>query len=108
MRQDEEVHAGGSCSRAEDGDPLRVSAEVPDVLVEPAQSLNLVQQAVVPFSRLISSTEETWMFQNQSERWRVQDDGRRDAGEVRRKMKNRDGTDNRKTRTLVKSIFYKW
>lgn len=61
MRQDEEVDAGSSCSGAKDGDPLRVSAEVTDVLIEPTQSLNLVQQAIVPLGRLVSSTEEAYM-----------------------------------------------
>lgn len=97
MRQDEEVHAGGSCSGAKDGDPLRVSAEVSDVLVEPTQSLNLVQQAVVPLSRLISGAEETWVVQNQNERRSIQDKGRRDAGEEDEEQR-RDKQDNRKTR----------
>lgn len=34
--EDEEVDAGGPGPRAEDGDPLGISAEVADVLVEPA------------------------------------------------------------------------
>lgn len=60
VREDEEVDAGGPGPGAEDGDPLRVSAEVADVLVEPAQRLNLVQEAVVPFRGLITSAEEAW------------------------------------------------
>lgn len=58
--EDEEVDAGGPGSRAEDGDPLWISAEVADVLVEPAQRLDLVQQAVVSFGGLIAGAEETW------------------------------------------------
>lgn len=59
MRQDEQVDAGRSGARAEDGDPLVVAPEVADVFVEPAQSLDLIQQAVVPFSRLIAGAQET-------------------------------------------------
>jgi len=44
---------------------------VADVLVEPAQGLNLVQQAIVPLRGLISGTEETCLLK----RW--MDDGRR-------------------------------
>lgn len=58
VREDEEVDTGGPSSRAEDGDPLRVSAKVAYVLVEPTQSLDLVQQAIVPLSRLISGAQE--------------------------------------------------
>lgn len=58
VRQDQEVDAGSAGSGAKDGDPLRVSSEVADVLVEPAKGLDLVQQAVVPLSGLIPRTEE--------------------------------------------------
>lgn len=60
VREDEEVDAGSPGPGAKDGDPLRVSTEVADVLVEPAQCLDLVQEAIVPFSRLITSAEEAW------------------------------------------------
>lgn len=62
VREDEEVDAGRPSSGAEDGDPLWVSAEVANVLIEPTQGLNLVQQAVVPLSGLITGTEEAWVF----------------------------------------------
>lgn len=58
VREDEEVDAGGPGPGAEDGDPLRISAEVANVLIEPAQCLDLVQQAVVPFGGLIARAEE--------------------------------------------------
>lgn len=58
MGEDEEVDTGGPGPRAEDGDPLGIPAEVADVLVEPAQCLDLVQQAVVPFGGLIAGAEE--------------------------------------------------
>lgn len=60
--EDEKIDAGSPRSGAKDGDPLWVSAEVADVLVEPTQGLNLVQQAIVPLSGLIASTEEAWAF----------------------------------------------
>lgn len=59
MGQDEQVDAGCSGARAEDGDPLVVASKMADVFVEPAQSLDLIQQAVVPFSRLIACAQET-------------------------------------------------
>lgn len=33
-----------------------------DVLVEPAQGLNLVKQPIVPLSGLITGTEEAWVI----------------------------------------------
>lgn len=60
VREDEEVDAGGPGSGAKDGDPLGISAKVANVLVEPAQGLDLVQEAIVPLCRLITGTEETW------------------------------------------------
>lgn len=56
--EDEEVDAGRPSSGAEDRDPLWVSAKVTDVLIEPTQGLDLVQEAVVPLSGLIPSAEE--------------------------------------------------
>lgn len=58
VREDQEVDTGRPRSRAEDGDPLWVAAEVADVLVEPPQRLDLVQQAVVPLGRLVAGTQE--------------------------------------------------
>lgn len=65
VREDEEVDAGGPGPRAEDGDPLGVSAKVADVLVEPAQGLDLVQEAVVPLCRLIAGAQEAWTRETQ-------------------------------------------
>lgn len=59
MGQDEQVDAGRSSARAENGDPLVVASKMADVFVEPAQSLDLIQQAVVPFSCLIAGAQET-------------------------------------------------
>ena len=58
VRQDEQVDAGASGPGAEDGDAFGVAAEVSDVLVEPAQGLDLVQQPVVPLGRLVPSAQE--------------------------------------------------
>lgn len=51
--KDEEVHTGGPGSRAKDCDSLRVATKVANVFIEPTQSLDLVQQAIVPLSRLV-------------------------------------------------------
>lgn len=67
VREDEEVDAGGPGPGAEDGDPLGVSAKVADVLVEPAQGLDLVQEAVVSLCRLITGAEETCTRRRQEE-----------------------------------------
>lgn len=43
VRKDEKVDAGGPSSRAKDGYPLWISTKVADILIEPAQGLDLVQ-----------------------------------------------------------------
>ena len=58
--QDEEADAGGAGPGPKDGDALWVAPKVPHVLVEPPQRLDLVQQAVVAFGRLVPSAQETW------------------------------------------------
>lgn len=84
MREDEEVDTRGPSSRAEDGDPLWVSAKVAYVLVEPTQSLNLVQQAIVPLSRLISGAQEALCVGHK-------DGGRRKVKECFQKRRGEDG-----------------
>lgn len=59
MGQDEKVDARGSGPGSKYGDSLWVSSKVADVLIEPAQSLNLVQQPIIPLSELISSAQKT-------------------------------------------------
>ena len=54
MRQGQEADAGGARTRAEDGDSLGVPTEGPDVLLDPAQGLDLIQEPVVAFGRLIA------------------------------------------------------
>lgn len=56
--EDEEVHTGGAGSRAKDGDSLRVSSKVANVFIEPAQGLDLVQQAIVPLRRLVPCAQK--------------------------------------------------
>ena len=58
MRQGQEADAGGSRARAEDGDSLGVPTEGPDVLLDPAQGLDLVQEPVVAFGRLIAGAQK--------------------------------------------------
>ena len=56
--QGEKADARGPGPGAEHGDPVRVSTEGGDVLLDPAQGLDLVQQAVVPLGRLVSRAQE--------------------------------------------------
>lgn len=94
VREDEEVDAGGPSSRAEDGNPLRVSAKVAYVLVEPTQSLDLVQQAIVPLSRLISGAQEALCVGHK-------DGGRRKVRECFQKSTGRMEWDEERTRQDV-------
>lgn len=48
VREDEEVDAGRPGAGAEDGDALGVAPKMADVLIEPTQGLDLVQQTIVP------------------------------------------------------------
>lgn len=56
--KDEKVHTGGTGSWAKDGDSLWVSPKVANVFIEPAQGLDLVQQAIVPLSRLVPCAQK--------------------------------------------------
>ena len=58
--QGEKADARGPGPGAEHGDPVRVSTEGGDVLLDPAQGLDLVQQAVVPLGRLVPGAQEPW------------------------------------------------
>ena len=58
MRQGQEADTGGARARAEDGDSLGVPTEGPDVLLDPAQGLDLVQEPVVAFGRLIAGAQK--------------------------------------------------
>lgn len=54
----EQADAGSSNPRTEHSDAVGVSSEEADVLADPPQSLDLVQEPVVPFSSLVARTEE--------------------------------------------------
>lgn len=58
--QGEQAHAGGTDARAEHGDALRIAPEVADVLADPAQGLDLVQQAIVALGGLVTCAQEAW------------------------------------------------
>lgn len=58
MGEEEKVHTGGTSSRTKDGDSLWVSSKLADVFIEPAQGLDLVQQAIVSLSGLVPCAEE--------------------------------------------------
>ena len=60
MGEGEQADAGSSDPRTEHGDAVGVSSEEADVLADPPQRLDLVQEPVVPFSSLVTSTEEAW------------------------------------------------
>lgn len=57
--EDQEVDTGCACPRPKDGDALGVAPKVGDVLTEPAQGLDLVQEAIVAFRSLVPGAEET-------------------------------------------------
>lgn len=59
VRQGEQADTGGPGSGPKHGDPVWVSTEGCNVLLHPPKSLNLIQQAVVPFSCLVTCTQES-------------------------------------------------
>lgn len=59
MGQGEQAHTGGAGARTEHGDPVRVPAESGDVLLHPAKGLDLIQQAIIPFCRLVACAEKS-------------------------------------------------
>ena len=56
--QREQADAGGPDPGSEDRDATWVPAEIADVLTDPTQGLDLVQESVVPFGRLVTCAEE--------------------------------------------------
>lgn len=56
--QREEADARGSDPRAEHRDAVGVSAEEADVLADPPQRLDLIQQTVVALGSLVTRAEE--------------------------------------------------
>lgn len=57
--KDQQVDAGGPCTRPKDGDALGVTSKVGNVFTEPAKGLDLVQKPIVAFCSLITSAEKT-------------------------------------------------
>lgn len=72
VREDQKVDAGGPCPRSKDGDALGVTPKVGNVLTEPAQGLNLVQEAVVAFRSLVSGAEKAWKHRRKGASWGCQ------------------------------------
>lgn len=58
MRQGEQADAGSPNARPEDGDAQRVASKEGDVLADPAQSLDLVQEPIVAFGSLVAGAQE--------------------------------------------------
>ena len=54
MWEGEQADARGPGPRAKNGHSLRISFEGLDVFFDPPESLDLIQQAVVAFGRLVS------------------------------------------------------
>lgn len=61
--ESQQADAGGTDSRSKNRDATRVSSKVTNVLTDPTESLNLVQEPIVSFCCLITSTEEAWSTQ---------------------------------------------
>ena len=60
MGQGEQANAGGTDARSKHGDALRIAPKVADVLADPAQALDLVQQPIVPLGGLVTCAQEAW------------------------------------------------
>lgn len=59
MGQGEQAHTGGAGSRTEHGDPAGVPTESCNVLLHPPKGLDLIQQAIIPFGRLVTCAEKS-------------------------------------------------
>lgn len=59
MGQGEQAHTGGASSRPEHSDPVWVPAESCNVLLHPPKGLDLIQQAIIPFCRLVTCAEKS-------------------------------------------------
>lgn len=60
MRQCQEADAGGADAGAEDGDAQGVAPKEGDVLTDPAQGLDLVQQPIVALGSLVPGAQKSW------------------------------------------------
>lgn len=68
MGEGEQADTRGSNPRTEHSDAVGVSTEEADVLADPPQGLDLVQESVVPFGSLVTGAEESW-----ENTWRFKD-----------------------------------
>lgn len=55
----EQADAWSTNPRTKHSDPVRVSPKEPNVFTDPPQSLDLVQQSIIPFSSLVASAKES-------------------------------------------------
>ena len=60
MGQGEQANAGGTDARSKHGDALRIAPKVADVLADPAQALDLVQQPIIPLGGLVTCAQKAW------------------------------------------------
>lgn len=56
----EQADTGGTDAGAEDSDPQGISPKEGDVLADPAQRLDLVQQPVIALGSLVPRAQEPW------------------------------------------------
>ncbi len=61
--QSQQTDTRGTDSRSKHCDAARVSAKVTDVLTDPTERLDLIEEAIVPFRCLVTSAEEAWKAQ---------------------------------------------
>lgn len=56
--QGQKAHTRGTDSWSKNSDAVGITTEIANVLTYPAQSLDLIQNAIIPFSSLVSCAEE--------------------------------------------------
>lgn len=84
--QGEQAHAGGADARSKNGDAVGIAAEVANVFTDPAQSLNLVQQSVIPFRSLVTCAQEPWNNRQETLSEKVKDLGQRSSTLLQRSV----------------------
>lgn len=58
VRQGEEANTWCTSARSKHSDPVWISAEGSNIVLHPAQSMNLIEQAIVPFRSLVTCAEK--------------------------------------------------
>ncbi len=56
--QGQKAHTRGTDPWSKNSDAVGIAAEIANVLTYPAQSLDLIQNTIIPFSSLVSCAEE--------------------------------------------------